>query len=164
MTSLYDQPMIKLLFSLAPTICFLDSKGSVEVHEVPGDHLESIKQLERIGVVHKRNNRCYELQKVRLKKLLGSIGIETLKSPPPMVSAPVASVAPSPVAQPQIPQQAVAQQPVSQQPGQSVAPPVPGQAGSINSVIGTFGEVVESVNRLPSPLPPPESFPNYDLN
>jgi SHS2 domain-containing protein len=40
--------------------------------------LEAIKQLERIGVVHKRNNRSYELQKIRLKKLLGNLGIETL--------------------------------------------------------------------------------------
>jgi predicted transcriptional regulator len=90
MSPLYEQPMIKLLQVLSPTITWLDSKGSVEVAEVPSDHLDAIKQLERIGIVHKRNNRCYELQKIRLKKLMGSIGIESLaqvQPPSPPVSA-----------------------------------------------------------------------------
>lgn len=75
---LYEQPMRKLLGILSPTIFWLDEKGTVDVSDVPVDHLEAIKQLERIGVVHKRNNRSYELQKVRLKKLMGNLGIETL--------------------------------------------------------------------------------------
>ena len=74
----YDQPMRKMLGVLSPTISWLNEKGSVDVGAVPDSHLEAIKQLERIGVVHKRNNRCYELQKIRLKKLLGNLGIETL--------------------------------------------------------------------------------------
>jgi hypothetical protein len=74
----YDQPMRKLLGVLYPTISWLNEKGSVDVQSVPEDHLEAIKQLERIGVVHKRNNRSYELQKIRLKKLLDNLGIETL--------------------------------------------------------------------------------------
>lgn len=78
MTPLFEQPMLKLLGVLAPTISWLSEKGPVEAAEVPADHIEAIKQLERIGIVHKRNNRCYELQKVRLKKLMGSLGIETL--------------------------------------------------------------------------------------
>jgi hypothetical protein len=78
MMPVYDQPMRKLLGILSPTISWLNEKGSVDVGSVPDNHLEAIKQLERIGVVHKRNNRCYELQKIRLKKLLGNLGIETL--------------------------------------------------------------------------------------
>ncbi len=94
MAPLYEQPMIKLLQILSPTITWLDSKGTVEVAEVPSDHLDAIKQLERIGIVHKRNNRCYELQKIRLKKLMGSIGIESLAQVPAPAPAPM----PSPVA------------------------------------------------------------------
>ena len=78
MMPVYDQPMRKLLGVLSPTISWLNEKGSVDVSAVPDSHLEAIKQLERIGVVHKRNNRSYELQKIRLKKLLGNLGIETL--------------------------------------------------------------------------------------
>ena len=78
MMPVYDQPMRKMLGVLSPTISWLNEKGSVDVGAVPDSHLEAIKQLERIGVVHKRNNRCYELQKIRLKKLLGNLGIETL--------------------------------------------------------------------------------------
>lgn len=74
----FEQPMRKLLGTLSPTITWLNEKGTVEVSSVPDDHLEAIKQLERIGVVHKRNNRSYELQKIRLKKLLGNLGIESL--------------------------------------------------------------------------------------
>jgi hypothetical protein len=54
--------------TLSTTITWLNEKGTVDVSSVPDDHLEAIKQLERIGVVHKRNNRSYELQKIRLKK------------------------------------------------------------------------------------------------
>lgn len=84
----YDQPMRKLLGILSPTISWLNEKGSVDVNSVPENHLEAIKQLERIGVVHKRNNRLYELQKIRLKKLMGNLGIEQLVNPEP-VTAPV---------------------------------------------------------------------------
>lgn len=99
MAPLYEQPMIKLLQILSPTINWLDTKGTVEVAEVPSDHLDAIKQLERIGIVHKRNNRCYELQKIRLKKLMGSIGIESLSQVP----APAPAPAPSPVATQPVP-------------------------------------------------------------
>jgi len=78
MMPVYDQPMKKLLGTLSPTISWLVERGTVDVSSVPEDHLEAIKQLERIGVVHKRNNRQYELQKIRLKKLMGNLGIETL--------------------------------------------------------------------------------------
>ncbi len=74
----FEQPMRKLLGTLSPTISWLNEKGCVDVASVPESHLEAIKQLERIGVVHKRNNRSYELQKIRLKKLLGSNSIEEL--------------------------------------------------------------------------------------
>ncbi|HEY9712804.1 MAG TPA: hypothetical protein V6C72_05005 [Chroococcales cyanobacterium] len=90
MMPVYDQPMRKLLGVLSPTISWLNEKGSVDVGAVPDNHLEAIKQLERIGVVHKRNNRCYELQKIRLKKLLGNLGIETL-----VATAPDASLQPA---------------------------------------------------------------------
>lgn len=78
MTAYYDQPLRKLLGSLSPTINWLTEKGTVEVNNVPGEHVDAIKQLERIGVVHKRNNRLYELQKVRLRKLMDSMGMEHL--------------------------------------------------------------------------------------
>ncbi len=74
----FEQPMRKLLGSLSPTITWLNEKGSVDVGSVPDDHIDAIKQLERIGVVHKRNNRLYELQKIRLKKLMGTLGMERL--------------------------------------------------------------------------------------
>jgi hypothetical protein len=92
MTAYYDQPLRKLLGSLSPTISWLTERGTVEVNSVPGEHVDAIKQLERIGVVHKRNNRLYELQKVRLKKLMDSMGMATL------VSAPVAMKAETPAA------------------------------------------------------------------
>jgi hypothetical protein len=92
MSPLFEQPMIKLLRILAPTITWLETKGTIEAAEVPSDHLEAIKQLERIGVVHKRNNRCYELQRIRLKKLMGSMGIDSLAAMPPLPIAPIASV------------------------------------------------------------------------
>lgn len=74
----YDQPMRKLLGVLSPTITWLKEKGSVEIAGVPPAHIEAIKQLERIGVVHKRNNKSYELQSIRLKKLLDNLGIDVL--------------------------------------------------------------------------------------
>jgi hypothetical protein len=78
MTAYYDQPLRKLLGILSPTISWLTERGTVEVNNVPGEHVDAIKQLERIGVVHKRNNRLYELQKVRLKKLMDSMGMATI--------------------------------------------------------------------------------------
>jgi len=78
MTAYYDQPLRKLLGILSPTISWLTERGTVEVNGVPSEHVDAIKQLERIGVVHKRNNRLYELQKVRLKKLMDSMGMATL--------------------------------------------------------------------------------------
>ena len=73
-----EQPMRKLLVVLSPTISWLKEQGSVAISAVPADHLDAIKQLERIGIVYKRNNRSYELQKIRLKKLLGNEGIDSL--------------------------------------------------------------------------------------
>lgn len=75
-----EQPMRKLLGVLYPTISWLSEQGSVAISAVPTDHLDAIKQLERIGVVNKRNNRSYELQKIRLKKLLGDGSLESLAS------------------------------------------------------------------------------------
>jgi hypothetical protein len=94
----YDQPMRKLLGVLSPTITWLNEKGTVDVSAVPDGHLEAIKQLERIGVVHKRNNRSYELQKIRLKKLLGNLGIEQLAAEAESMPVPVLS----PVADPEL--------------------------------------------------------------
>ena len=91
----FEQPMRKLLGTLSPTISWLSEKGSVDVGSVPEDHLDAIKQLERIGVVHKRNNRCYELQKIRLKKLMGNLGMEQLTAPDqPNFPEPVVPVSP----------------------------------------------------------------------
>jgi hypothetical protein len=108
MMPVYDQPMRKLLGVLSPTISWLNEKGTVDVSSVPDSHLEAIKQLERIGVVHKRNNRSYELQKIRLKKLLGNLGIDELVAEhaemavlEPVAAGPVAKpVAAGPVATP----------------------------------------------------------------
>jgi len=77
--------MRKLLGTLSPTISWLNEQGSVDVRSVPEDHIDAIKQLERIGVVHKRNNRCYELQKIRLKKLMGNLGMERLSPEHPSI-------------------------------------------------------------------------------
>lgn len=94
MTPYYEQPLRKLLGSLSQTIGWLIERGSVEVNTVPPEHLEAVKQLERIGIVHKRNNRIYELQKVRLKKLMDSMGMDSLT--PVVSNKPVAG--PTPVA------------------------------------------------------------------
>ena len=80
MSPYYDQPLRKLLGTLAPTINWLGQRGSTDVNKVPAEYIEAVKQLERIGVVHKRNNRQYELQKIRLRKLMDSMGIEDLAS------------------------------------------------------------------------------------
>lgn len=96
MTAYYDQPLRKLLGVLTPTINWLTEKGTVEVNNVPGEHVDAIKQLERIGVVHKRNNRLYELQKVRLKKLMDSMGMDRLVVNPK--EAAVATIEPAPAA------------------------------------------------------------------
>lgn len=90
MTAYYEQPLRKLLGSLSQTIGWLIERGSVEVSTVPPEHMEAIKQLERIGIVHKRNNKIYELQKVRLKKLMDSMGMSSLTpaAPKPVPAAP----------------------------------------------------------------------------
>jgi hypothetical protein len=93
MTAYYDQPLRKLLGILSPTISWLTERGTVEVNNVPGEHVDAIKQLERIGVVHKRNNRLYELQKVRLKKLMDSMGMATIVSAPAAIKAETAAAA-----------------------------------------------------------------------
>ena len=91
MTPYYEQPLRKLLGSLSQTIGWLVERGSVEVNTVPAEHLDAVKQLERIGIIHKRNNKIYELQKVRLKKLMDSMGMDSL--PPPVVATPKPVVA-----------------------------------------------------------------------
>lgn len=96
MTAYYDQPLRKLLGVLSPTINWLTEKGTIEVNNVPGEHVDAIKQLERIGVVHKRNNRLYELQKVRLKKLMDSMGMDCLVVVPK--EAAVGTIEPAPAA------------------------------------------------------------------
>jgi hypothetical protein len=101
MTAYYDQPLRKLLGVLSPTINWLTEKGTVEVNSVPGEHVDAIKQLERIGVVHKRNNRLYELQKVRLKKLMDSMGMDRLVAAAPKAEAAVSTLEPvAPIAAP----------------------------------------------------------------
>lgn len=91
-----EQPLRKLLGSLSSTISWLGEQGSVDVNTVPDVHVEPIKQLERIGVVHKRNNRQYELQKVRLKKLMDSMGMESLSQlAPPTLQATIVTAAPA---------------------------------------------------------------------
>jgi len=98
MTALYEQPLRKLLGSLSITINWMIERGNVEVNTVPAEHIEAVKQLERIGIVHKRNNKIYELQKVRLKKLMDSMGMDTLPvtvvKPIVAVVAPIAPVVP----------------------------------------------------------------------
>lgn len=92
MTAYYDQPLRKLLGTLSPTISWLTEKGTIEVNNVPGEHVDAIKQLERIGVVHKRNNRLYELQKVRLKKLMDSMGMDHLVAAAPKPEAAISTL------------------------------------------------------------------------
>jgi hypothetical protein len=120
MTALYEQPLRKLLGSLSITINWMIERGNVEVNTVPAEHIEAVKQLERIGIVHKRNNKIYELQKVRLKKLMDSMGMDTL---PVTVAKP--SVAPAPVA------------PVAPVVGPSTTPATPPEAPVASVVIDT---------------------------
>ena len=100
MTPYYEQPLRKLLGSLSQTIGWLIERGSVEVSTVPAEHMEAIKQLERIGIVHKRNNKIYELQKVRLKKLMDSMGMDSITAVknPTVPPAPGATPVVEPVA------------------------------------------------------------------
>jgi len=92
MTPYYEQPLRKLLGTLSQTIGWLIERGSVEVNTVPPEHLEAVKQLERIGIVHKRNNKIYELQKVRLKKLMDQMGMDSLPAPVASAKAVVPTV------------------------------------------------------------------------
>lgn len=89
MTAYYEQPLRKLLGSLSQTIGWLIERGTVEVSTVPPEHMDAVKQLERIGIVHKRNNRIYELQKVRLKKLMDQMGMDSLSAIAPAPAKPV---------------------------------------------------------------------------
>ena len=104
MTAYYEQPLRKLLGSLSITIGWLVERGTVEVNTVPPEHVDAVKQLERIGIVHKRNNRIYELQKVRLKKLMDSMGMDSLPqvaatpTPTPVGSATATATVTKPVA------------------------------------------------------------------
>jgi hypothetical protein len=93
MTAYYEQPLRKLLGSLSQTIGWLIERGTVEVSTVPPEHMDAVKQLERIGIVHKRNNRIYELQKVRLKKLMDQMGMDSLSAIAPAPAQPVAVAA-----------------------------------------------------------------------
>lgn len=99
MSAYYEQPLRKLLGSLSQTIGWLTEKGTIEVNAVPEEHLEAIKQLEKIGIVHKRNNKMYELQRVRLKKLMDNMGMDSLEPFVPVTVKPaVATVEPPVVA------------------------------------------------------------------
>lgn len=90
MTAYYEQPLRKLLGSLSQTIGWLVERGTVEVSTVPPEHMDAVKQLERIGIVHKRNNKIYEIQKVRLKKLMDQMGMDSLSAIAPVPAKPVA--------------------------------------------------------------------------
>lgn len=97
-----EQPLRKLLGVLYPTISWLNEQGSVAISTVPVDHLDAIKQLERIGIVYKRNNRSYELQKIRLKKLLGNESIESLRSIQTLLVQESPNCSPQPIVSPEI--------------------------------------------------------------
>src|ERR1700728_2966560 len=97
-----EKPMRKLLGVLYPTISWLSEQGSVAISAVPSDHLDAINQLERIGIVYKRNNRSYELQKIRLKKLLGNDTLESLISQVSPLSQEIIDCSPKPIANPEI--------------------------------------------------------------
>ncbi|MBX9686934.1 MAG: hypothetical protein K2X27_09545 [Candidatus Obscuribacterales bacterium] len=111
MTPYYEQPLRKLLGSLSQTIGWLSERGSVEVNTVPAEHVEAIKQLERIGIVHKRNNKIYELQKIRLKKLMDSMGMDSLTSIPAAKPVAAAAAAAAPTSEPSVAASTIADTP-----------------------------------------------------
>jgi len=55
---------------LAPTMNWLSSVEPIAFSEVPQEHAAGIKQLEALGLVHRRNARTCALQRERLKKML----------------------------------------------------------------------------------------------
>jgi hypothetical protein len=151
--------MVKLLRILSPTITWLEERGSIDAPDVPADHLEAIKQLERIGVVHKRNNRCYELQRIRLKKLMGSMGIDSLAQ----FNVPL----PQPPVVPQVP----TAQPATMIPPMQTAvvtgpsgipliptPVIPGQ--NPNQQIGQAAAVSAAVPPIVQTQPQPQATPH----
>ena len=72
MAELYvgDNKILKVLVTLAPTLSWLNQLGTIDTREVPDQHIDALKQLEKLGVVNRRNNRSYEIKKQRLKRIL----------------------------------------------------------------------------------------------
>lgn len=65
-----NNKILKVLLTLAPTLSWLNQLGTIDTKEVPEKHTNALKQLEKLGVVNKRNNRSYAVSKRRLKRIL----------------------------------------------------------------------------------------------
>jgi len=62
--------ILDVLLQLAPTINWLFDSEPICAALVPPEHLGRMKQLENLGLAHRRNARNYELQRERLIKML----------------------------------------------------------------------------------------------
>lgn len=61
-------PILKLLSKCGPALCWLDFSAPVQA--IPEQYIDSLKQLETIGIVFRRNNKTFELRRQRLKQIL----------------------------------------------------------------------------------------------
>lgn len=66
--SFIDSPILKILNACRPALRWLDEKGPTP--DVPKKYADSIKMLEKLGFVFRRNNKTFSLRRHRLRKVL----------------------------------------------------------------------------------------------
>ena len=65
-----DIRVIDVLLTLAPTVRWLSDVEPINAADVPAEHIASVKQLENMGLVYRRNCRNCSLQRQRLVRML----------------------------------------------------------------------------------------------
>lgn len=65
-----DSKILNVLSNLGQTLKWLVDSEPIVTDNIPEEHVDALKQLEKMGVVNKRNGRVYELKRQRLKRLL----------------------------------------------------------------------------------------------
>jgi hypothetical protein len=68
-----DNKFLDLLRDCDNTLTWLSATEPVSVEEIPIQHAENVKSLEKVGVIYKRNNRYINLRRQRLKKIAEQI-------------------------------------------------------------------------------------------
>lgn len=65
-----DSCMVEVLLQLAPAVNWLNEVEPIDASKIPKLHLDAVKQLEKLGLVFRRNSRTCALQRHRLIRML----------------------------------------------------------------------------------------------